>query len=215
MIIKNGNVVLKNSVEKKDILIENGKIVKIADEICENGHEIIDACGKHVFPGLIDMHVHLRDPGFEYKEDIESGSKAAVKGGFTQICCMPNTNPIMDNKVVVSYVKHKAQEVGLCKVHPIGAITKGEKGEQLAEIGEMKKAGSNCVFNVTDLGIAVGSAVSVAADHRVDNRVMYSIGIAAREMGIFDDDVRVCWGIPLNASSKSIYFDRGPGAVLR
>ena len=155
MIIKNGNVVLKNSVEKKDILIENGKIVKIADEIPANGNDVIDACGKHVFPGLIDMHVHLRDPGYEYKEDIESGSKAAVKGGFTQICCMPNTNPIMDNKVVVSYVKHKAQEVNLCKVHPIGAITKGEKGEQLADIGEMKKAGA---VAISDDGVAVKSA---------------------------------------------------------
>ncbi len=155
MIIKNGNVVLKNSVEKKDILIEEGKIVKIADEIAVNGDTVIDASGKHVFPGLIDMHVHLRDPGYEYKEDIESGSKAAVKGGFTQICCMPNTNPIMDNKVVVSYVKHKAQEVNLCKVHPIGAITKGEKGEQLAEIGEMKKAGA---VAISDDGVAVKSA---------------------------------------------------------
>ncbi len=155
MIIKNGNVVLKNSVEKKDILIENGKIVKIADEIKANDETVIDASGKHVFPGLIDMHVHLRDPGYEYKEDIESGSKAAVKGGFTQICCMPNTNPIMDNKVVVSYVKHKAQEVNLCKVHPIGAITKGEKGEQLAEIGEMKRAGA---VAISDDGVAVKSA---------------------------------------------------------
>jgi dihydroorotase len=83
---------------------------------------------------------------------VESGSKAAVKGGFTQICCMPNTNPIMDNKVVVSYVKHKAQEVGLCKVHPIGAITKGEKGEQLADIGEMKKAGA---VAISDDGVSV------------------------------------------------------------
>ncbi len=155
MIIKNGNVVLKNSVEKKDILIENGKIVKIADGIAANGDAVIDATGKHVFPGLIDMHVHLRDPGYEYKEDIESGAKAAVKGGFTQICCMPNTNPIMDNKVVVSYVKHKAQEVNLCKVHPIGAITKGEKGEQLADIGEMKKAGA---VAISDDGVAVKSA---------------------------------------------------------
>ncbi|MBQ7923722.1 MAG: dihydroorotase [Clostridia bacterium] len=155
MIIKNGNVVLKNSVEKKDILIENGKIAKIADEIAVNGDSVIDACGKHVFPGLIDMHVHLRDPGYEYKEDIESGSKAAVKGGFTQICCMPNTNPIMDNKVVVSYVKHKAQEINLCKVHPIGAITQGEKGEQLAQIGEMKKAGA---VAISDDGVAVKSA---------------------------------------------------------
>ena len=83
MIIRNGNVVLKNSVEKKDLLIENGKIVKIADNIPANGSQEIDASGKHIFPGLIDMHVHLREPGFEKKEDIESGSKAAVKGGFT------------------------------------------------------------------------------------------------------------------------------------
>lgn len=152
MIIRNGNVVLKNSVEKKDILIEKGKIVKIADKLCESCDKEIDATGLHIFPGLIDMHVHLRDPGFEYKEDIESGSKAAVKGGFTQICCMPNTNPIMDNKVVVSYVKHKADEVGLCKVHPIGAITKGEKGEQLADIGEMKKAGA---VAISDDGVSV------------------------------------------------------------
>ncbi len=152
MIIRNGNVVLKDEVVKKDILIEDGKIKAIAENIPADGSAEIDASGKHVFPGLIDMHVHLRDPGYEYKEDIESGSKAAVKGGFTQICCMPNTNPIMDNKVVVSYVKHKAQEVGLCKVHPIGAITKGEKGEQLADIGEMKKAGA---VAISDDGVSV------------------------------------------------------------
>ena len=152
MIIKNGKVVLSNSVESKDLLIKDGKIVKIADEIQADGESVIDASGLHVFPGLIDMHVHLRDPGYEYKEDIESGSKAAVKGGFTQICCMPNTDPIMDNKVVVSYVKHKAEQVNLCKVHPIGAITKGEKGEQLAQIGEMKKAGA---VAISDDGVSV------------------------------------------------------------
>jgi dihydroorotase len=151
MIIRNGNVVLKNSVEKKDILIENGKIVKIADKLPAGGEEI-DASGLHVFPGLIDMHVHLREPGYEHKEDIESGSKAAVKGGFTQICCMPNTDPVADNKVVVSYIKNRAKEVGLCKVHPIGAITKGEKGEQLAQIGDMKKAGA---VAISDDGVSV------------------------------------------------------------
>ena len=155
MIIKNGKVVLKNSVEQKDILIENGRIVKMGENLSAVGHQVIDAQGLHIFPGLIDMHVHLRDPGFEHKEDIESGSKAAVKGGFTQICCMPNTNPVADNKVVVSYIKHKAQEVGLCKVHPIGAITKGSKGEQLAEVGEMKKAGA---VAISDDGVAVKSA---------------------------------------------------------
>ena len=155
MIIRNGQVVLRNSVEQADILVENGKIVKIAKNIPANGDREINAEGKHIFPGLIDMHVHLRDPGYEYKEDIESGAKAAVKGGFTQICCMPNTNPIMDNKVVVSYVKHKAEKVNLCKIHPIGAITKGEKGEELAEVGEMKAAGA---VAISDDGVAVKSA---------------------------------------------------------
>ena len=155
MIIKNGNVVFQDRVEKKDILIAGGKIVKIADCICEKDEKVIDASGKTVFPGLIDMHVHLREPGYEHKEDIESGSKAAVKGGFTQICCMPNTSPITDNKVVVSYIKHRAQEVGMCKVHPIGAITKGSKGEQLAEVGEMKKAGA---VAISDDGVTVKSS---------------------------------------------------------
>ncbi|MBQ8309355.1 MAG: dihydroorotase [Clostridia bacterium] len=152
MIIRNGNLVLESEVVKKDILVQNGKIVKIADNIPANGEKELDATGKHIFPGLIDMHVHLRDPGLEYKEDIESGTKAAVKGGFTQVCCMPNTDPIADNKVVISYIKNRAKEVGACKVHPIGAITKGEKGEQLAQIGEMKAAG---VVAISDDGVSV------------------------------------------------------------
>jgi dihydroorotase len=143
MIIKNGSVIFKDTVEKKDIRVLGGKIEKIADKLSpEQGEEVIDTTGLHVFPGLIDMHVHLREPGFEYKEDIESGSKAAVKGGFTQICCMPNTQPVADNKVVISYIRHRGEEVGLCKIRPIGAITKGEEGEQMADIGEMKKAGA-------------------------------------------------------------------------
>ena len=155
MIIRGGNVVLKNTVEKKDILVENGKIVKIADNIPANGGEEIQAEGLHVFPGLIDMHVHLREPGFEKKEDIESGAKAAVKGGFTQVCCMPNTNPVADNKVVVTYIKARAKEVNLCKIHPVGAITKGLKGEEMAAIAGMKKAGA---VAISDDGVAVKNA---------------------------------------------------------
>ena len=155
MIIRNGNLVLQDKVVKGDILVEKGKIALIAENIPANGDKEIDAAGKYVFPGFIDMHVHLRDPGYEYKEDIESGTRAAVKGGFTQICCMPNTDPIADNKVVISYIKHRAAEVGACKVHPIGAITKGEKGEQLAEIGEMKKAGA---VAISDDGVTVKSS---------------------------------------------------------
>ena len=155
MIIRGGNVVFKNGVEKKDILVKNGKIQKIADYIPADGGEEINAEGLHVFPGLIDMHVHLREPGFERKEEIESGAKAAVKGGFTQICCMPNTNPVLDNKVAVSYVKYRGKEVGLCKIHPIGAITKGEKGEEMAAIASMKKAGA---VAISDDGVAVKNA---------------------------------------------------------
>ncbi|MBR0088478.1 MAG: dihydroorotase, partial [Clostridia bacterium] len=101
-----------------------------------------DATGKIVTPGLVDMHCHLRDPGQEYKEDIETGTRAAVMGGITSVACMPNTKPVVDNEAVVSYIINKAREVGYCNVYPIGAVSKGLKGEELAEIGEMKFAGA-------------------------------------------------------------------------
>lgn len=141
LLIKNGALVLPDGVVKADLLIDGGKIVKIAPQI-EEKCKTIDASGKHVFAGIIDMHVHLREPGFEGKEDIASGCKAAVAGGVTQVCCMPNTNPVCDNAVVVTYINARAKEVNLCKVHPIGAITKGQQGESLAEIGKMKAAGA-------------------------------------------------------------------------
>ncbi len=155
MIIRGGKVVLADRVEELDILVKNGKIVELGKNIPADGEEEINATGKHIFPGLIDMHVHLREPGFERKEDIESGCKAAVKGGFTQICCMPNTNPVVDNKVVVTYIKAREKEVDLCKVHPIGAITKGSKGEEMAAIAGMKKAGA---VAISDDGVAVKSS---------------------------------------------------------
>lgn len=145
LLIKGGEVVFPDHVEKADLLIENGKIAEIGNDLRADSAEKIDAKGKTVFPGLIDMHVHLREPGFEYKEDIASGSAAAVAGGFTQICCMPNTDPVCDNAAVVGYIVSRAKEVGLCKVRPIGAITKGEKGETLAEMGKMKEAGAVAV----------------------------------------------------------------------
>ena len=98
------------------------------------------------------MHVHLREPGFEGKEDIESGSRAAVAGGFTQVCCMPNTNPVCDNAVVVSYIKYRQSQVNLCKINPVGAITHGLEGKAMADIGKMKKAG---VVAISDDGKTV------------------------------------------------------------
>ena len=138
MILKNADVVLKDGVRKLDIRIEDGRIAGLGSFEGEG----IDCTGLTVFPGFIDMHVHLREPGFEKKEDIASGSAAAVRGGFTQICCMPNTRPVMDNKVVVSYIVNRAKEVNLCKVRPIGAITEGQEGKNLAAIGAMKAAGA-------------------------------------------------------------------------
>lgn len=145
LLIKNGTVVFPDTTKKCDILIEGGGIKKISEEIAAEGCDVLDAAGLHVFPGLIDMHVHLREPGYEYKEDIASGSAAAVRGGFTQVCCMPNTNPVCDNAAVVGYIVSRGKAVNLTKVHPIGAITVGGLGEQLAEIGKMKDAGAVAV----------------------------------------------------------------------
>lgn len=106
-----------------------------------SGGKIIDATGYVAIPGLVDMHVHLREPGFEHKETIRSGTLAAARGGFTTVCCMPNTFPVNDNASVTEFIKRKASQEGHCTVLPIGAITKGQKGDELAEIGTMRKEG--------------------------------------------------------------------------
>jgi len=125
-----------------DLLIENGKVVKVERGIPRTeAREVIDADGLVLTPGFIDLHSHLREPGQEWKEDIESGSLAAVAGGITSVCCMANTDPVNDNPSVTRYIIERAKEVGLCDVFPVGAITKGLKGEELAEIGLMVKAG--------------------------------------------------------------------------
>jgi dihydroorotase len=125
-----------------DILIDSGKILKVDRELAPGDAEITDARRKIVIPGLIDLHSHLREPGREDEETIESGTKAALKGGFTAIACMANTNPVADNPVVIEYVKHQAKEKGYVKVYPVGAVTKGLLGEELAEMGEMAAVGA-------------------------------------------------------------------------
>ena len=124
-----------------DVLIEKGKIAAIGKQLDAKGADVIDAAGKLVTPGLIDIHVHLRDPGLEYKEDIVSGTASAVAGGFTAIACMPNTKPINDNQVVTRYILEKAAREGHCRVYPIASITKGLDGESLSEIGELRECG--------------------------------------------------------------------------
>ena len=143
LVIKSGYVIdPSQSLEGIfDVLVENGVIKAIDVNIDVEEAEVIHAQGKIVTPGLIDVHVHLREPGFEYKETIHTGVKAAVAGGFTAVCCMANTNPVNDNQEVTRYILKKATECGLARVYPIGAVSKQLKGEELACIGELKEAG--------------------------------------------------------------------------
>ena len=133
MIIRNGSVVLKNTVEKKDILVEDGKIVKIADYIPANGGEEINAEGLHVFPGLIDMHVHLREPGYSYKETIASGTRAAAKGGFTTVCPMPNLNPAPDSPEHLQEQLELIARDAVIEVLPYATITTARKGDECVD----------------------------------------------------------------------------------
>ena len=140
LLVKNG---ILPEYGKCDLLVEDGLIAKIAPSIEDADAEVVDAKGQYVLPGMVDLHCHLRDPGYEYKEDIVSGSKAAAKGGFTSICCMANTNPVNDNAVVTSYIANKAKNEGSgVHVYPVGALSHGLKGETMAEIGDMAKAGA-------------------------------------------------------------------------
>ncbi|MBF0490631.1 MAG: dihydroorotase [Candidatus Omnitrophica bacterium] len=143
LLIKNAVIVNNDKIWDKphDILCEDGKIVKIASTIDVKGHEVVDARAKKVLPGLIDIHVHFRQPGREDKETIETGPKSAVKGGFTTVMCMPNTTPVIDNPMTVEYVIREAKRVGLCNVLPIGALTKAQKDEELTDMAELKSAG--------------------------------------------------------------------------
>jgi dihydroorotase len=133
-----------------DLIISNGKISEIRNaeererknpETEASGSQDINAEGLLVIPGLVDMHAHLREPGFEYKETIRTGTEAAIAGGITSVCCMPNTSPVNDNASVTDFITKKAAEQGFCDVFPIGAITKAQKGEELAEFGMMFEAG--------------------------------------------------------------------------
>ncbi len=137
-----------------DLLIRDGRIAEIGKNIESADAETLDAGGCLVTPGLIDIHVHLRDPGYEYKEDIVSGTRAAAAGGFTSVACMPNTNPVNDNKAVTQYIRQKAAAEGFANVFPVGSITRGLQGEILAEMGELREAG--CVA-VTDDGRPVSN----------------------------------------------------------
>ncbi len=143
LLIKNGRIIdpASGRDEIADVLIKSGLIVRIGQDLHATGAIAFDATGLVVAPGFIDMHVHLREPGFEHAETIESGSRAAAAGGFTSICAMPNTQPVNDAASVTRYIVERAQRSAIVNVFPIGAITKNSAGEELAAIGSMKAAG--------------------------------------------------------------------------
>src|ERR1700682_1714458 len=140
LLIKNGRVIdpASNTDRIADVLIVDGSTAGVGPNLSSANAEVMDATGMIVAPGFIDMHVHLREPGFEHAENIESGSAWAAAGGFTSICPMPNTKPVNDSATVTSYIVERARKLAVVNVFPIGAITKGSAGEELAAIGAMK-----------------------------------------------------------------------------
>lgn len=157
LLIKNGTVIdpLSKHERTTDILIENGQVLAVSSNIQDEDAQILDASGLTVCAGLIDMHVHFRDPGFTYKEDIISGSNAAAHGGFTTVACMPNTNPTIDTPEMIQYIFQRSDEGSGVHVMPIAAVSKGEKGEVLTDAKALKEAGA---VALSDDGLPVQNA---------------------------------------------------------
>src|SRR6266404_3400798 len=159
LLVKNGRVVdpARNTDAPMDVLLDSEKIVEIAQpgKLSANGFEVFDATGLIVAPGFIDIHVHLREPGQESSETIETGTRAAARGGFTAVCCMPNTKPVNDNASVTRFILDRAKVAGGVRVWPIGAASVGSKGEAIAEIAGMKEAG---IVGVSDDGKPIATA---------------------------------------------------------
>ena len=157
ILIKGGRIInpATNLDKIQDVLIIDGVVTKIEEEILDHADKVINAIGYWVTPGLIDLHVHFREPGFEHKETIETGSRSAARGGFTTVCCMPNTKPAVDSKEVVEFIKEKSRKNAIVNVLPIGCITKGLQGEERTNIEEMADAG---ICAISDDGRTVQSS---------------------------------------------------------
>jgi len=169
LLLKGGTIIdpTQNYNQVADLLIENGLVSKIGENLSTTGVEVFDAQGLVIAPGFVDMHVHLREPGLEAKEDIASGTKAAAAGGFTTIACMPNTKPVVDQAIIVSGILHRAQLEGVVNVKVIGALSKGQQGKELAEIGDMILSG----------------AVAISDDgSSLDNNRLFKIGLEYTSM---------------------------------
>ena len=183
----------------QDVLIEHGKIARIGGRLTTSqGATVIDAAGKWVCPGFIDMHVHLREPGHEYKETVATGTRAAAAGGFTAVCAMANTHPVNDNRAVTDYIRAKADSEGVVRVYPIGAVTRGLEGKELAELAELAEAGcvafsddGKCVMNAElyrramEYTLPFGAPViSHAEDHTLARAGCMNEGVVSTELGL-------------------------------
>jgi dihydroorotase len=201
LLIKNGRVVdPASSLDAvQDVLIADGRIERVGRDVpAAPGTPVLDATGKLVCPGFIDIHVHLREPGYEYKETVASGTRAAAAGGFTAVACMANTQPVNDNRSITDYVRAKAAVDGAVRVYPIGAVTRGLGGEELAELAELAEAGcvgfsddGCCVMNAAlyrramEYTLPFGTPViSHAEDHQLSRGAAMNEGVVSTELGI-------------------------------
>ena len=201
LVIRGGRVIdPAGSVDAvQDVLIEHGKIARVGNRLtAPQGSTEIDAAGKWVCPGFIDMHVHLREPGHEYKETVATGTRAAAAGGFTAVCCMANTQPVNDNRAVTDYIRAKADSEGVVRVYPIGAVSRGLEGKELAELAELAEAGcvafsddGRCVMNAElyrramEYTLPFGAPViSHAEDHTLSRGGCMNEGVVSTELGL-------------------------------
>lgn len=189
ILIKNGHIIDPANDREgiADILVQDGIIIQIEQNIpVFTDVEVIDARGQLVVPGLIDMHTHLREPGYEYKESIRTGTMSAAAGGFTTVCCMPNTNPVNDSQAVTEFILRKSVTDGLVNVLPVGSITKGSKGDEITEMGDLKKAG--CIA-VSDDGKPVMS--SLVMRRALEYAKMFKLPVISHceDLSLSDDGV--------------------------
>jgi dihydroorotase len=201
LLIRNGRVIdPANKVDAvQDVLIDGGVVRQVGPRLeAPAGAEIVEATGKVVCPGFIDTHVHLREPGYEYKETVATGTRAAAAGGFTAICCMANTNPVNDNGSITEYILDKARTEGVVHVYPIGAVTRGLKGEELSELAELADTGcvafsddGKCVMNAAlyrramEYTLPFGTPlISHAEDATLARGTAMNEGVVSTELGL-------------------------------
>jgi dihydroorotase len=201
VLIRGGRLVdPANSVDAvQDLLLQDGKVAKLGPKIAApQDATTIDAAGKLVCPGFIDIHVHLREPGHEYKETVATGTRAAAAGGFTAVCCMANTSPVNDNRSVTDYILARAKSEGVVRVYPIGAVTRGLEGKELAELAELAEAGcvgfsddGKCVMNAELYRRAMeytlpfaAPVISHAEDHTLSKGGCMHEGVVSTELGV-------------------------------